>query len=255
MSPTLRIALLLLILAFVALSAWTTRTRLNDWDGTHWVAVYPINAAGTARVQAHVDALRAADLVPLERFFARWSAHYDAAIERPVDFRLAPEVETVPPAAPAAGAPLATMLWSLRMRYWAWRHDTFDGPADARVFVAYHDAAVRRRLDRSVGLREAGIGVVNGFGARAYAGRNRVVIGHEFLHLAGATDKYDPATGRPRHPAGYADPDRRPLHPQERAEIMGARIPLGPREAVMPGSLAETVVGPVTAREIGWSAR
>lgn len=253
MSRTLRITILLLVLIFVALGAWTSRARLSRWDGTHWVAIYPINAEGSAAVETYVERLREADFEPLEGFFADWGARYDTSIERPVEFKLAPRVGAVPPEPPARGNAVATMLWSLHMRYWAWRHDTFDGPADVQVFVAYHDPAVRARLDHSLGLRKGGIGVVNGFGARTYTGRNNVVIAHELLHVAGATDKYDPATGRPIHPAGYADPAREPLHPQVRAEIMGATIPVGPDEAVMPGSLAETVVGPATAREIGWT--
>ncbi|MDZ7747800.1 MAG: hypothetical protein U5K43_02340 [Halofilum sp. (in: g-proteobacteria)] len=253
MSRTLRIAVLLVVLAFVALSAWTSRLRLSGWERTHWVAVYPINAEGTAAVDAYIDGLRAADLEPLERWFGRWATHHDATIERPFDFHLAPRVADAPPPPPQRGELLATMLWSLRMRWWAWRHDTFEGPASLQVFVAYHDPEQRRRVAHSLGLRKGGIGVVNGFGAPAYAGRNNVVIAHELLHLVGASDKYDPETGRPIHPQGYADPGRRPLLPQRRAEIMGATIPLGPRETVMPPTLADAVVGPATAREIGWS--
>ena len=111
----------------------------------------------------------------------------------------------------------------------------------------------RERLAHSLGMREGAIGIVNAFGHRDYRGRNRVVIAHEFLHLVGATDKYDPDTGRPIHPHGFARPDREPRFPQARAEIMGASIPVGGGEIVMPASLDETVVGPATAREIGWT--
>lgn len=253
MSRTLRIAILLLVLLFVALSAWSTRQRLSSWERTHWVAVYPINAADTAAVDAYLQGLGEADLEPLERWFAHWAAHYDATIERPVDFRLAPRVDASPPPAPDRGDMVATILWSLHMRWWAWRHDRFDGPADIRVFVAYHDPERRSRVAHSLGLRKAGIGVVHGFGAPVYAGRNNVVIAHELLHVFGASDKYDPDSGRPLHPEGYAEPQRRPLLPQRRAEIMGATIPLGPDEAVMPPALRATVVGPATAREVGWT--
>jgi hypothetical protein len=34
---------------------------------------------------------------------------------------------------------------------------------------------------------------------------------------------------------------------------MAGRIPLGPSATRMPEALAEVVIGPVTAREIGWS--
>lgn len=170
MSRTLRIAILLLVLLFVALSAWSTRQRLSSWERTHWVAVYPINAADTAAVDAYLQGLGEADLEPLERWFAHWAAHYDATIERPVDFRLAPRVDASPPPAPDRGDMVATILWSLHMRWWAWRHDRFDGPADIRVFVAYHDPERRSRLAHSLGLRKAGIGVVHGFGAPSTPG-------------------------------------------------------------------------------------
>jgi hypothetical protein len=84
-------------------------------------------------------------------------------------------------------------------------------------------------------------------------GSNDVVIAHELLHTLGATDKYDLATGLPSHPAGYAEPERAPLHPQSHAELMGGRIPLSGSRAETPESLRRVVIGPATAREIGWT--
>ena len=78
------------------------------------------------------------------------------------------------------------------------------------------------------------------------------MIAHELLHTLGASDKYDLSNGLPIHPAGYADPDKRPRYPQDRAEIMGGRIPLSPGRAAIPRGLNQTVIGPVTASEIGW---
>lgn len=43
-----------------------------------------------------------------------------------------------------------------------------------------------------------------------------------------------------------------PLHPQRYAELMGGRIPLSASRAEMPGRLGDTLVGPLTAHEIGW---
>ena len=251
-SRTLRIAILLLVLAFVAMSLWAERTRIAQWDSPLWVAVYPINGAGTPAVDDYVRGLAAADFEPIERYMQAQAHARDVALERPVEMKLAPQVDAMPPAPPREGNMLQTILWSLHMRYWAWRHDTFDGPHEIRMFVVYHDPARRKRLAHSLGLRKGFLGVVNGFGARRFDGRNNVVITHELLHTLGATDKYDPATGQPVPPAGYADPDRRPLLPQDRAEIMGARIPVTPEKSRMPPSLAATVIGPVTAREIGW---
>jgi hypothetical protein len=104
----------------------------------------------------------------------------------------------------------------------------------------------------SLGLKEGLIGIVHAFATRPMTPTNSVVIAHELLHTLGATDKYDPASGRPRHPEGYAEPEREPRHPQTAAELMAGRIPLSPGRAEIPESLDQVVVGRVTAREIGW---
>jgi hypothetical protein len=83
--------------------------------------------------------------------------------------------------------------------------------------------------------------------------QNNIVIAHELLHTFGATDKYDLATDAPRFPEGFADPGQIPRYPQRRAEIMAGRIPVSASEQVMAESLDDVVVGPLTAREIGWS--
>ena len=71
------------------------------------------------------------------------------------------------------------------------------------------------------------------------------------LHTFGASDKYDLATLQPIYPGGYAEPDKNPRLPQSRAEIMGGRTPVDEQRAEIPASLADTVIGAETAREIG----
>jgi hypothetical protein len=87
------------------------------------------------------------------------------------------------------------------------------------------------------------------------ASGNNMVIAHELLHTLAATDKYQPDTGLPRYPDGYAEPARQPLFPQNQAELMGGRIPLAADRAEIPERLSQVVIGPVTAREIGWVSR
>ena len=82
--------------------------------------------------------------------------------------------------------------------------------------------------------------------------KDNVIIAHELLHTVGATDKYNPSTGFPVFPDGYADPDKEPLLPQEFAEIMGGRILLSDNSSAMPESLDQTLICPVTAHEIKW---
>ena len=140
------------------------------------------------------------------------------------------------------------------MRWWAWRQEQQDGllDPDIQVFMRYQSLEESPKLDRSVGLRKGRYTIVNAYASRRAASSNRVVVAHELLHVFGATDKYDPATGRPLAPDGLADPEARPLFPQRRAEIMAGAIAVSPTEARMPPSLAAAIVGPATAREIGW---
>ena len=56
----------------------------------------------------------------------------------------------------------------------------------------------------------------------------------------------------PLYPEGFADTGQRPLFPQQTAEIMAGYIPLSENKSIMAASLAESMVGAKTAREIGW---
>ena len=248
----LRVALLLSVLAVVALGLWTERARLASWQDPVWVAVYPINVEDDADVTDHIDGLSERDFDPIETYLRENASAHGLALKSPVEVKLAPPVSERPPTPPADGETLAIMLWSLHMRLWAWRHDTYDGPEEIRIFVLYHAARSGRRLAHSLGLEKARLGVVNAFGAHGFRGRNHVVITHELLHTLGASDKYDAVTGQPLHPHGYAEPLREPRYPQRQAELMGARVPVAPGESRMPRSLDETMIGPRTAAEIGW---
>jgi hypothetical protein len=75
------------------------------------------------------------------------------------------------------------------------------------------------------------------------------------MHTLGASDKYDPDSNAPRYPEGYAEPNRKPLMPQVRAEIMAGRMMLSPTSWEMPESLEAVVMGPQTAFEIHWKGR
>lgn len=249
----LRILLLLLVLFAVAMNAWLTRVRTTSWERTLWVAVYPINGDDSAVTQAYIDGLRNDDFADIDSFLAAQARHYGVPVSEPVNVRLAAQVQERPPMPPAGGDTLSIMFWSLRLRYWAFTHNGYDGPTpDIEMYVVYHDPKETSRLQHSLGLQKGLIGVVNAFASPAMAARNNVVIAHEFLHTVGATDKYNPADNQPLYPQGYAEPEREPLYPQRLAEIMAGRIPLSEQRAVMPKSLAEAVVGPSTALEIRW---
>jgi hypothetical protein len=121
------------------------------------------------------------------------------------------------------------------------------------LFVLYHDPATLQTVPDSHGMQKGLLGVVHTFALRSMAGTNSIVIAHELLHTLGATDKYAPDSGLPSFPAGFAEPDRKPLYPQEKAEIMAGRRPISAQDAQMPAALNAVVVGPVTAAEIRWT--
>lgn len=248
-----RILLLLLVLLVVGVGSWLTQMRATSWEQPLWVVIYPINGDGNATVEKHIAGLRPEDFQSIESFFSREARRYGVSVPEPVTIRLAPVVQERPPATPARGSTLAIMAWSLKLRYWAYRRDHYPGPTpDIRVFVVYHDPELHSRLDHSVGLQKGQISVVNAFAHRREEARNHVIIAHELLHTLGATDKYDPGNNRPLFPVGYADPELVPLHPQQRAELMGGRVPLSMGEARIPHDFREVVIGPDTAREIRW---
>jgi len=174
-------------------------------------------------------------------------------LNEPVQIDLAPEVKSLPPAAPFGGGLPAIMYWSLKMRWWAWRVDTYEDPVDVRIFVLYYDPLIHEELGHSLGIKEGLLCLVKAFAANSLASRNNVIITHEMLHTLGATDKYEARTELPLFPEGYAAPDRIPLFPQELAEIMGGLIPVSAEIGEMPEGLAETMIGSVTAGEIGWT--
>jgi hypothetical protein len=249
----IRILILLVVLFFVAMNSWLTRLRTTDWDNTLWMVVYPINGDGSPVTQRYIDSLSGESFKRIKTFFADQGRHYNLGIATPLTVRLAPQVEQPPPMPDRNSGPLAVMLWSLQLRYWAFVHDTYDGPSpDIRMFVVYHDPDQHPRLQHSVGLQKGMIGVVNAFASNAMEKSNDVVIAHEFLHTVGATDKYNPVNNQPLYPDGFAEPARSPLYPQRLAEIMGGRIAVSEHQALMPKSLSSAVIGKKTAQEIRW---
>jgi hypothetical protein len=249
----IRITILLLMLFTVGMNALLARLRSTDWDQSLWVVIYPVDGDNSAVTQSYIEGLSVDDFQSIESFLGSEAKRYGMEINDPVTVQLAPQVADRPPLPPAKGSTLSVMLWSLGLRYWAYSSDTFEGPRpDVQMFVVYHDPEKHSRLNHSLGIQKGLIGVVNAYAGPAMTQSNNVVITHEFLHTVGASDKYDSASNQPVYPDGYAEPEKSPLHPQSKAEIMAGRIPLSENQAAMPESVATCTVGPETAREIRW---
>ncbi len=249
----LRVSLLLLVLATVALGAWRARTRAAEWQHTLHVTIYPINADGRDTTAQYITQLDADDFDAIEEWLEGQAKRFGVDVLQPINIQLAPPRTTRPPAPPATNRGFDVLLWSLQMRYWVWKNDDAPGPRpDIRLFANYHDPKASPAVAHSVGLEKGLIGLANLFASRHQHGSNLVVLAHEMLHTLGATDKYDLTTTQPRFPDGYAEPERSPRYPQRLAEIMGGRIPVSAAEADIPRHLKHTLVGPLTASEIGW---
>jgi hypothetical protein len=248
-----RVVVLLLVLATVAQAAWLSRSRAAEWRSSLQVAVFPLVGDARPATAAYVARLEEARFDDIENFVEREARRWGITTLRPIEVSLGARIARLPPLPPAAAGPLDAIRFSLELRWWAWRNTPQHAPApQIRLFVIFHDPDHAAEVPHSLGLEKGMIGVVHAFAGRDFDATNNVVIAHELLHTVGATDKYDPRTNQPKYPEGYAEPQREPLHPQPLTEIMGGRRALSPDEASMPDRLEESVVGPLTAREIGW---
>jgi hypothetical protein len=251
----IRILFLLLVLVAVALQQWLERAHTQSWKQTLWVGVYPLNADGSGAARDYIAALTHKDFEPIEAFFAREARRYDLSLDEPVHIELYPEGHELPPDLASDPGRLGIAWWSLKLRWYAAHAGSVPGhpPSTIRMFVLYHDPAKLESAPDSHGMQKGLVGVVHAFAAREMTGSNDIVIAHELLHTVGATDKYSLDTELPLYPAGYGDPDQKPLYPQATAEIMAGRRALSDKEAEMPRSLRSVVIGPATALEIRWT--
>jgi len=253
MAKGVRIAFLVFVLATVAVGAWQTQSRTQSWQRTLDVIVYPVNADRREISSAYIESLSNESFNSIRGFMRREAERYKADLVTPVDVFLGPQVATLPPAPPNGGATAGIIVWSLKLRYWAWRNDDYPGSRpDIRIFAVFYDPATTQQVEHSVGLKEGLIGVANVFAANHMTEENNVIVAHELLHTLGATDKYDPTTSQPLFPEGFADPEQSPLYPQKFAEIMAGRAPLSDTESDTPRNLELAIIGPKTAVEINW---
>ena len=204
MFKALRITILLFILFMVATGTWLTQLRSTDWNNSLWLKIYPINGDGSDVSETYIAGLKVDAFSGIEEFLAREVRRYGHELERPVRIELGEPIPEQPPPIADSGSVLSIALWSLRMRWWvsAVTGDQDRIDPDVRIFVRYHSPQHSLPLENSVGVQKGMFGIVNAYSSRRHAGRNNVVIAHEFLHTLGATDKYDAATAMPLAPRG-----------------------------------------------------
>lgn len=253
----MRIVALLSVLFVILVSAWMTERRMAAWERPILVTIYPIVAddvPGTAEFAENLD-LEVFEKV--NDFFDRETSPYGIKVTPAFRFQLAQPSKQLPPPVPPQFEAAAIAWWSLKMRWWAWARDWKDElvSADIQMFLLFHSLNGNTEVGISVGMRKGRYGLVKALAMQSMNDSNLIVFTHEMLHVLGASDKYVLTNGEPIYPQGYADPNRRPLFPQVRAEIMGVRIPISSFSSVMPESLLECKIGRQTAEEIGFMAR
>jgi hypothetical protein len=251
---TLRIVILLFVLAIVAGGAWLDRIRTTSWQHTVFVGAFPVNADGSAAADRYISSLTEAQLQPVTDFVAAEARRYGVTLDAPIAIKLYAPLQARPPQLDADAGLFTRIVWSLRLR--RYRAQAIGGIERSRpqiaLFLLYHDPASSPALPHSLGLQRGLMGVVHLFATDAQTAQNAIVTTHELLHTFGATDKYAFDSDAPLYPQGYAEPQLNPRYPQRYAEIMAGRIPLSPYGQIMPDDLSEERVGPATALEIGW---
>lgn len=250
----LRFLVLVCLLIAVAIYVQEQRLSTTSWTTPLEVVIFPLSADDARATKKYLANLSDSRFEPVGRFLAREAKRHGLALDQPFRITLGARPSEQPPHPPQPdGSLLSHLGWNIRFRIWAWRHTPDDESnfRRVRIFVVYHQPAENLALPDSVGVQKGLLGVVHAFANPEIDPRNNIVIAHEILHTVGATDKYQP-DGQPKIPEGLADPGRVPLFPQTRAEIMAGYIARDLSDSVSPGGLHQCVVGPTTAREIGW---
>jgi len=132
----LRIFILAVVLFIIGMSVMATRLHTTGWDVPLWVVIYPINSDNSQASSEYIYALEKEEFEPVSAFIAEEAAHYELSLDTPLSVNLAPEVINIPPKPPRKRNLLNVMWWSLKLRYWAYKSDTYEGSSpDIRLFL------------------------------------------------------------------------------------------------------------------------
>lgn len=254
MFKLIRVTILLLVLASVASTFLLQRNVSSDWSGALDIRIIPIVADAKPATLKYVRALEQTDFDNIKHYLIRQAVSYERNLTDGFDFRLSEPIVNIPPVPPSPDSGgLEIAMWSLSLRWWAWRNQADDyHSSQIRLYVLYQDPDAGVALAHSTGLRNGLIGLIQARVNNSTAKFHNLVITHELLHIFGAHDKYDLSTGKPIYPDGYAEPDLTPIHPQQAAEIMGRSIPVSANRHNIARRLRQTSIGIKTAQEIGW---
>lgn len=249
----IRILLLLIALGFTVLYSTHQKDASRSWNKPLEVVIFPINGDNTEATEDYILSLKNSDFEPINQWLNQQASRYFLRIDTPARFHLGDPINSLPPVLDNQRNPLDVIWWGLTMRWWSFRNtpDSKSNLERVRMFVIYQQNIQGQALPHSLGLEKGLIGVIYAFAEQKQTKQNNIVIAHEFLHTVGATDKYN-NDGSAKLPEGLANPERRPVYPQNRAEIMSGHIQLSKEKSKMALSLRSALINTFTAREINW---
>jgi len=255
-----RVSILLFVLFVVVLYAvkdLRSRRGRNAWDHTLDVAIVLVHVVGTPAVDPAAERALEERIPALEDRLRREAERHRPGLGKPFSIRLHGPIEVAAaPPSPTSGGAVDLAKQTLAMKAWLRDVDPRAGIVpehwDMRIYVvARKPASEKSSFVEGQSEQDGRIGSVAVELDASMVDTTLFVVTHELMHTLGATDKYD-ATGRTMIPEGLAEPDRSPLYPQPRAEVMARNRVLAEGRETIPTTLEELAVGPLTAREIGW---
>lgn len=246
-------SILVVVVAWAAHDALRRRAR-TAWDETLSVAVVLVRSA-PVDPEAVVSFGESARSVELE--LERALRSYRPEALPPFAFHvLGPVPSPGPPPALQGEDPWALVRFGMDLfryrRALGEKAGLSLGAFDSTIAVVVRPPeSEERRFVEGLSQQGGSLGIVQVELATDTVAMSWFVALHELFHTLGADDRYD-VTGRTRIPEGLPEPAREPLFPQPRADVMARGRALSLHLEVLPDSVEEFGVGPVTAREIGW---
>ncbi len=274
-AKAIRVGILLIVLLGASIQYLIVKRAegwVPDWEGRESVAIVLLVPKELSdeetELLAEIKAFAFEDegkatFTALKYWFKREYARYDPrASFSPVYFKIVGpvSVEAHPPPVPRAGVQLSFSERYIKttafLDYYGVQRDRLSFEPRNAVFVSFYQESQADlfRGVHSVADRRSRSGFV--FAPLTAEGVNSAIInvGHELLHLYGATDKY---RGKECvFPQGFYAPLQDPRYPQTYAEVMAQGIPVESGRAEGDLELfADMRVGVETAFEIGWIDR
>lgn len=250
----IRLTVLLLLLIYTAYSWY--RDMHPNWDSETKIVIHPINIQKTELTKKYIQQLSQKKFDEIGDYLSTQASSYRGKPTK-ITVELGRELNYNPPLVyPHTSESIPRIMWwSLKFKLYSLvMKKTEDWGADSVMYLTYFDPNALNYVERSTALQHGRIGLVNLRSLDKESALNNFIIAHEAMHTFGAEDHYDLDTGRPVYPIGYAEPNKKPLYPQTKVELMGGYIPMNEQgDIVLPyNGLNITILNKETAQELGW---